>query len=94
MPVFLLAAFRTSGATTMRIRKAAGLGAGIGGALGASFGLAVVSFADCARPNCAYERIVGVLGHTAGGAGGGGALGLLLLAISRVLVWFRDVIDP
>jgi hypothetical protein len=77
----------------MRVRKAAGLGAGVGGALGASFGLAVVSFADCAGPNCAYERIIGVLGHTAGGAGAGGALGFLLLAISRVLVRFWDVID-
>jgi hypothetical protein len=78
----------------MRVRKAAGLGAGICGALGASFGLAVVSFADCAGPTCAYERIVGVLVHTAGGAGAGVALGLLLLATSRLLVWFRNLIDP
>ncbi len=78
----------------MRVRKAAGLGAGIGGVLGASFGLAVVSFADCAGRNCACERIVGVLGHAAGGAGGGVALAFLLLATSGVPVWFRDVIDP
>jgi hypothetical protein len=71
----------------MRVRKAAGLGGGVGGALGASFGLAVVSFADCARPSCADERIIGVLGHAAGGMGAGSVLALLLLAASRVLVW-------
>ena len=66
----------------------------MGGVLGASFGVAVVSFADCAGPNCAYERIVGVLGHAASGAAGGVALAFLLRATSGVLVWFRDVIDP
>jgi hypothetical protein len=62
----------------------------MGGALGTLFGLAVVSFADCAGPNCGYDRIIGVLGHAAGGAGGGVALGLLLLAARRVLDWFRN----
>jgi hypothetical protein len=76
--------------TTMFVRKAAGLGPGVGGALGASFGLAVVSFADCARPSCACERIIGVLGHAAGGAGAGSVLALLLLAAIRVVVWIGN----
>lgn len=71
----------------MRVRKATGLGAGVGGTLGALFGLAVVSFADCAGPNCAYEQLIGVLGHAVGGAGAGSVIALLLLATSRVLVW-------
>lgn len=70
----------------MRTRRAARLGAGVGGALGALFGLAVVSFADCAGLNCTEERVIGVLAHAAAGAGVGVALGLILLAMSRLLV--------
>ena len=73
----------------MRVRRAARLGAGVGGALGASFGLAVLSFAACAGLTCTEERVIGVLGHAAAGAGVGVALGLLLLAMSRLLVGRR-----
>ena len=53
----------------------------IGGALlGTLFALAVVSFADCAGPNCGSERVIGVLGHAAAGA----AMGLLLGGIANL----------
>ena len=55
----------------------------VGGALlGTLFALAIVGFADCAGPNCASERGIGVLGHAAAGAAAGfilaGIVGLAL----------------
>ena len=53
------------------------IGAASGAVLGALFALAVISFADCAGPNCASERVTGILGHAAAGA----AAGLLLASL-------------
>ena len=67
-----------------RVRRVATIGAIVGSIAGALFGLAVVSFADCAGSNCSAERVVGVAGHAAGGAASGLLLGLLLAGIARL----------
>jgi hypothetical protein len=61
------------------------LGALIGAALGFLFALAVVSFADCAGPHCAGERVVGLAGHAAGGAVIGAACGALAWGLWRLV---------
>lgn len=60
--------------------------AGVGAAAGALFGFAVVMFADCARPDCTYERVLGVAGHGAAGAGVGGIAGLVVDGARKLLV--------
>jgi hypothetical protein len=62
----------------------------IGIALGGLFGLAVVSFADCAGPDCTYQRVVGVVAHAAGAGVVGATAGLLVLTLVRLLQRFRD----
>jgi hypothetical protein len=57
-------------------------GGAIGAVAGALLGLAVVSFADCSSSTCNQERVVGVLGTTAAGAGVG-ALGGALVYLVR-----------
>ncbi len=49
------------------------------------FALAVVSFADCSGPDCASERVLGVLGHAAGGAAVGALVGLKAWAVRWLL---------
>ena len=61
-----------------------------GTALGGLFGLAVVSFADCAGPDCTYQRIVGVVGHAAGGGVAGGTASLLGHTFVRFVRQYRD----
>jgi hypothetical protein len=58
----------------------------IGVALGGLFGLAVVSFADCAGPDCTYQRVVGVFAHAVG-VGVASATASLLV---RLLQQFRE----
>ena len=65
-------------------------GLAIGAALGGLFGLAVVSFADCAGPDCTYQRVVGVFGHAAGVGAAGALAGLLGQTLVRVLQRFRE----
>jgi len=62
----------------------------IGVALGGLFGLAVVSFADCAGPDCTHQRLVGVLAHAAGVGVAGATAGLLVHTLVRLLQQFRD----
>jgi hypothetical protein len=62
-------------------------GAAVGATLGTLFAAAVVSFADCAGPNCDAERVIGLLGHAAGGALAGALLGLLALLLVRLARW-------
>jgi hypothetical protein len=57
----------------------------VGSVLGGLFGLAVVSFADCSGPDCTYQRVVGVVAHAAGAGVAGGAAGLLVHAVVRLL---------
>jgi hypothetical protein len=54
------------------------------------FGLAVVSFADCTGPDCTYRRIVGVVGHAAGGGVAGGTASLLGHTFVRFVRQYRD----
>ncbi len=56
--------------------KSVRVGAAVGAAAGALFGLAVVLFGDCEGPDCVRQRIVGVLAHVALGVPVGAALGL------------------
>lgn len=72
-------------AAAMRRGRATLIGAGSGAAVGALFALAVISLADCAGPNCAYERVIGVGGHAAGGAILGALLGLAVAGAARLL---------
>ena len=67
----------------MRSRTAGFAGLAIGLVLGGLFGLAVVSFADCAGPDCTYQRVVGVLAHAAGVGVAGALAGLLAHAVVR-----------
>jgi hypothetical protein len=62
-------------------------GAVVGATLGTLFAAAVVSFADCAGPNCNAERVIGLLGHAAAGAVAGGLLGLLAFLLARLRRW-------
>jgi hypothetical protein len=62
----------------------------IGVALGGLFGLAVVSFADCAGPDCTYQRVVGVFAHAVGVGVAGATAGLLVHILVRLLQQFRD----
>jgi hypothetical protein len=48
------------------VRRLIVAGLTIGVVLGGLFGLAVVSFADCAGPDCLYQRMVGVSAHAVG----------------------------
>jgi hypothetical protein len=73
-----------------RLPTAGLAGLTIGSALGGLFGLAVVSFADCAGPDCTYQRIVGVVAHTAGGGVAGATSGLLVGAFVRFFRQHRD----
>jgi hypothetical protein len=61
------------------------IGVWIGGASATLFALAVVSFADCSGPDCARERVLGVLAHAVGGASGGALLGLMAWAVRRLV---------
>ena len=60
------------------------IGAWVGGIPATLFAIAVVSFADCSGPDCARERVLGVLGHAAGGAAAGALLGLVVWAVHRL----------
>lgn len=51
------------------------VGAGIGGAVGAAFGLWVITIADCGGPNCTTERVLGVASNAVGGAAIGALIG-------------------
>ena len=64
-----------------RLRRFAARGAAVGAALGLLFALAVVSFADCAGPGCAGERLTGLAFHAALGAGLGAAVGALVYGL-------------
>lgn len=72
-------------AAAMRFGRAALIGAGSGAAVGVLFALAVISLADCAGPSCAYERVIGVAGHAAGGALLGAMLGLAVAGVARLM---------
>lgn len=72
----------------MRRLTLAGMTIGI--VLGGLFGLAVVSFADCAGPDCMYQRVVGVLGHAAGAGVAGATAGLLAYGFVRSLRQNRE----
>jgi hypothetical protein len=74
----------------MRSRTAGFAGLAIGLALGGLFGLAVVSFADCAGPDCTYQRVVGVLAHAAGVGVAGAIAGLLVEGLVRSVQRFWD----
>ena len=62
----------------------------IGIVLGGLFGLAVISFADCAGPDCMYQRVVGVLGHAAGAGVAGATASLLAHGLVRSLRQHRE----
>ena len=66
------------------------VGLTIGVAFGGVFGLAVVSFADCPRPDCSYQRIFGVVAHAAGAGVAGVAASLLVHAFVRLVRQNRD----
>ena len=74
----------------VRLRTVGLAGLTIGMALGGLFGLAVVSFADCAGPDCTYQRVVGVVGHAAGAGVATATAGLLVQALVRLLHRLRD----
>lgn len=73
----------------MRVRTAGLAGLTIGAVLGGLFGLAVVSFADCAGPHCTYQRVVGVITHAAGVGVLGATAGLLVHSLVRLVQRFR-----
>ena len=56
----------------------------VGALAGLLFSLAVVSFADCAGPDCAGERAVGVIGHVLGGALLGEAVWAVACGVRRL----------
>ena len=62
----------------------------IGVVLGGLFGLAVVSFADCAGSGCTYQRLVGFFAHAVGVGVAGATAGLLAHILVRLLQQFRD----
>jgi hypothetical protein len=61
------------------------IGLTIGIALGGLFGLAVVSFADCAGPDCMHQRMLGVVAHAAGAGVAGATASLLVHAFVRLV---------
>ena len=65
------------------MKRRAALGALLGALLGTAFGIAGVSFADCAGPACGRERVLGVLLHAALGGGAGALLGALFAWVRR-----------
>lgn len=72
------------------LRTASLAGLTIGLLLGGLFGVAVVSFADCAGSDCTYQRVVGVLAHAAGVGVAGAIAGLFVQALVQLLHRFRD----
>jgi hypothetical protein len=61
------------------------VGAFAGALAGLLFALAVISFADCAGPNCTEERVVGVIGHVLGGALIGEAVWVVAYGLWRLV---------
>lgn len=58
-------------------------GGGIGGLLGAAFGMAVISIADCSGQGCTAERVFGVASLSLGGAAIGALVGGAVYLIRR-----------
>lgn len=65
------------------------LPAALGALLASLFALAVVSFADCAGPGCAQERVLGVAGHALAGALSGLLLGGIVFLLLRLIADLR-----
>lgn len=70
--------------------RTVGLAGLIGVTLGGLFGLAVVSFADCAGTDCTYQRVVGVTAHAAGVGVVAATASLLVQTLVRLLPRFGD----
>lgn len=58
-------------------------GAIVGGVIGAAFGLAVVSFADCSGSGCTSQRVIGVAGLGIAGAAAGALVGSVISLVRR-----------